>query len=66
MVDESVAEVQRQSVLTTISEEHRKQRKQAARRLAGWGWFAAGPNNSLIAARDAGNDEIYALDWEAP
>jgi Tol biopolymer transport system component len=33
---------------------------------AGWGWFAAAPDNSLITARDAGSDEIYALDWEAP
>jgi Tol biopolymer transport system component len=35
-------------------------------RVAGWGWFATAPNNSLITARDAGSDEIYALDWEAP
>jgi Tol biopolymer transport system component len=35
-------------------------------RQAGWGWFAAAPNNSLITAREAGTDEIYALDWEAP
>jgi eukaryotic-like serine/threonine-protein kinase len=35
-------------------------------RVAGWGWFAATPDNSLITARDAGTDEIYALDWEAP
>lgn len=35
-------------------------------RVAGWGWFATAPNNSLITARDAGTDEIYALDWEAP
>jgi hypothetical protein len=35
-------------------------------RLAGYGWFAAAPNNSLITARDAGTEEIYALDWEAP
>jgi hypothetical protein len=34
--------------------------------VAGWGWFAIAPNNSLITARDAGTDEIYALDWEAP
>ena len=34
-------------------------------RVAGW-WFAAAPNNSLITARDAGTDEIYALEWEAP
>jgi hypothetical protein len=26
----------------------------------------AAPNNSLITARDAGTDEIYALDWETP
>ena len=26
-------------------------------------WFAQGPNNSLIATRLAGADEIYALDW---
>jgi Tol biopolymer transport system component len=35
-------------------------------RVAGWGWFAIAPDNSLITARDAGTDEIYALDWEAP
>jgi Tol biopolymer transport system component len=35
-------------------------------RVAGWGWFAAAPDNSLITAREAGTDEIYALDWEAP
>jgi Tol biopolymer transport system component len=35
-------------------------------RVAGFGWFAVAPNNSFIAARDAGTDEIYALDWEAP
>jgi hypothetical protein len=34
-------------------------------RVAGWGWFAAAPNNSFITARDAGTEEIYALnvDW---
>jgi hypothetical protein len=35
-------------------------------RVADWGWFATAPNNSLVTARDAGTDEIYALDWEAP
>jgi Tol biopolymer transport system component/DNA-binding winged helix-turn-helix (wHTH) protein len=30
------------------------------------GWFAPAPNDSLITWRDAGVDEIYALDWEAP
>jgi hypothetical protein len=35
-------------------------------RVAGWGWYVAGPNNSSITARDAGTDEIYALDWIAP
>jgi hypothetical protein len=30
------------------------------------GWFAAAPNNSLITARDAGTEKIYALDLEAP
>ena len=29
-------------------------------------WFAPAPNNSLITARSAATDEIYALDWEAP
>jgi len=29
-------------------------------------WFAPAPNNSLIAARDVGTDEIYALDCDAP
>jgi len=35
-------------------------------RVAGWGWFATAPNNSLITARQTGTEEIYALDWEAP
>ena len=35
-------------------------------RVAGFGWFAVAPNNSFITARDAGTEEIYALDWEAP
>ena len=35
-------------------------------RVAGWGWFAAAPNNSFITARDAGTEEIYALEWKAP
>lgn len=29
-------------------------------------WFAVAPNNSLITARNAGTEEIYAFDWEAP
>ena len=35
-------------------------------RVAGWGCFAAAPNNSFFTARDAGTEEIYALDWDAP
>jgi len=35
-------------------------------RLAGWGWFATAPNNSLITARNTGTEEIYALDWDLP
>jgi hypothetical protein len=35
-------------------------------RVAGWGWFAAAPDNSLITAVDAGTEEIFALDWKAP
>lgn len=35
-------------------------------RAAGWGWFAAAPNNTLVTAHDAGGQQIYALDWEAP
>jgi Tol biopolymer transport system component len=35
-------------------------------RVADWDWYAAAPDNSLITAREAGTDEIYALDWEAP
>ncbi len=34
--------------------------------LAGWGWFATAPNDSLVTARNMGVDQIYALDWEAP
>ncbi|MGA7409630.1 MAG: protein kinase [Bryobacteraceae bacterium] len=29
-------------------------------------WFTAGPNDSLITARNLSTAEIYALDWEAP
>ncbi len=29
------------------------------------GWSALGLNNTLIATRDTGTDEFYALDWEA-
>lgn len=35
-------------------------------RIAGWGWFAAAPSNSLVTAIDAGTEEIFALDWKAP
>ena len=35
-------------------------------RVAGWGYFAAAPNNSFITAVDAGAEEIFALDWKAP
>ena len=31
-----------------------------------FGWFGTTPDGSLIIARDAGTDEIYALDWELP
>ncbi len=34
--------------------------------LAGWGWFAIAPNDSLITARDIGTSEIYALNVELP
>jgi len=34
--------------------------------VAGWGWFAAAPNNSFITAVDVGTEEIFALDWKAP
>jgi hypothetical protein len=33
---------------------------------ANWGWFVAGPNGSLITARNVGTGGIYALDWELP
>jgi Tol biopolymer transport system component/tRNA A-37 threonylcarbamoyl transferase component Bud32 len=37
------------------------------RRAEGWGsWFRLAPDNSLLLLRDAGIQEIYALDWEAP
>jgi Tol biopolymer transport system component/predicted Ser/Thr protein kinase len=38
-------------------------------KLAGgqWGWWTGlGPQDSLLAARDIGVQEIYALDWDAP
>jgi Tol biopolymer transport system component len=35
-------------------------------RIAGWGWLAAAPNNSFVTAVEAGLEEIFALDWEAP
>ena len=34
--------------------------------VAGWGWYAVAPNNSLLTAHAAGGQQIYALDWEAP
>jgi len=34
--------------------------------LAGWGWFAVAPNNSLITARMIGTEEFYALDLDLP
>ena len=34
--------------------------------LIGWGWLGSGPNDSIITARDAATQQIYALDWEAP
>jgi hypothetical protein len=30
------------------------------------GWFAPGPNHSLVTSRSIGNNEIYALDWRSP
>jgi eukaryotic-like serine/threonine-protein kinase len=32
----------------------------------GWGWLAATSNDSLMIARDASVEAIYALDWELP
>jgi hypothetical protein len=29
-------------------------------------WFALGPNDEPLLLRNAGNQQIYALDWEAP
>jgi hypothetical protein len=29
-------------------------------------WFGLAPDDSLLALRDIGSQEIYALDWEAP
>jgi len=34
--------------------------------LANWGWFVVAPNDSVIAARNIGTGDIYALDWELP
>jgi WD40 repeat protein len=34
--------------------------------LTGWGWIGGGPNDSVITARDAATQQIYALDWELP
>ncbi len=34
--------------------------------LAGWGWFATAPNNTLITARKTGTGGIYALDIDWP
>jgi eukaryotic-like serine/threonine-protein kinase len=31
-----------------------------------FGWVGLAPDSSLISTRDAGGNEIYALDWEAP
>jgi serine/threonine protein kinase/Tol biopolymer transport system component len=35
-------------------------------RVAGYGWFAAAPSNSFVTAHNAGGQQIFALDWEAP
>jgi Tol biopolymer transport system component len=32
----------------------------------GLGWIGLTPDSALISTRDAGNTEIYALDWETP
>ena len=29
-------------------------------------WFGLGPNDEPLLLRNAGNQQIYALDWEAP
>ena len=34
--------------------------------LTGWGWSAAASNDYLLMSREAGTEQIYALDWEAP
>jgi len=34
--------------------------------LADWGWFGVTPDNTLIAARSIGTDQIYALDLDLP
>ncbi len=31
-----------------------------------WAWVGLTPDGGLIALRDAGSNEIYALDWDAP
>lgn len=37
------------------------------RQAPGWGgWAGLGPDDSLLLVRDAGTQDIYALDWEAP
>jgi len=30
-----------------------------------WNWTGMSPEGSIIATRDAGTDELYALDWDA-
>jgi hypothetical protein len=34
--------------------------------LTGSGWHTAVGGNSLLMSRDAGNAQIYALEWVAP
>jgi len=34
--------------------------------LVGYGWTSLAPDGSLIATRNAGSIEIYALEWETP
>jgi hypothetical protein len=32
-----------------------------------WGWLLAlAPDDSLLLLRDAGTQDVYALDWEEP
>ena len=49
--------------------DHKTERAVISRILpprAFWKWFAVAPDDSPIMLRNAGTQDVYALDWEEP